>query len=76
MTRKTEEKQGNWWRRVSEKQHMLDKLCGRQSRKKVCEVCHHLRTVYRSTVGEGRSLQQVMATVWYHQPVSTSPAAS
>ena len=34
VTRKTEEKQGNWWRRVSEKQHMLDKLCGRQSLKR------------------------------------------
>ena len=29
---------------------------GRQSLKRcVCEVCHHLRTVYRSTVREGRS---------------------
>ena len=32
-------------------------------------MCHHPRTVYRSTVREGRSLQQVMATIWYHQPV-------
>ena len=30
----------------------------------------------RSTVREGRPLQQVMTTIWYHQPVSTSPAAS
>ena len=56
--------------------HAGQTVCKTVAEEECVKVCHHLRTVYRSTVSEGLSLQQVTATIWYHQPVSTSPAGS